>query len=61
MDVAAMSSQNALQSLQSSISTAVLSKAMNRDALAVDSIVKTMNDMPTPAAGSVGSLLDIKV
>lgn len=61
MDVAAMSMQNALQSLQSSISMVTLRKAMNQDAESVQNLIQTMLPMPAPAAGSVGSLLDIRV
>lgn len=61
MDVAAMSMQNALQSLQSSISMVTLRKAMNQDAESVQNLIQTMLPMPASAAGSVGSLLDIRV
>lgn len=60
MDVAAMSMQNAMQSLQSSISMVTLRKAMSQDAESVQNLIQTMQQMPTPAAGSVGSLLDIR-
>lgn len=60
MDVAAMSMQNAMQSLQSSISMVTLRTAMNQDAQSVDKLIETMQQMPTPSAGSVGALLDIR-
>lgn len=65
MDIAAMSIDNALSSLQSSISMVTMRKAMNQDAMAMDQLIANMQEvtqqMPKPAVGEVGHMLDIRV
>lgn len=61
MDIAAMSMDSSLASLQSAISMVTMEKSMNQDALAVASLLDNMQEMMPPVpAGAVGSLMDIK-
>lgn len=63
MDIAALSMDSALSSIQSSISMVTLRTAMNQDANSVQSLIQNMQAAtpPPPAVGSVGHLMDIRV
>ncbi|MEG2813131.1 MAG: putative motility protein [Oscillospiraceae bacterium] len=58
--IAAMSMQNNIASLQSSISMIMVDKAMNQDAASVDALISSLPTPPPPAGiGEVGHLMDI--
>lgn len=61
MDIAAMSTTMAMQSLQNAISTTMLAKTMNQDAISVDKLLEGMaNANQSPQAPSFGHRLDTR-
>lgn len=57
MDIAAMSMQMNLNSLQSAMSTSILDKAMNKDVQAMTTLLSDM----MPAAPTHAGAMDIRV
>lgn len=61
MDIAAMSTAMAMQSLQSAISTTMLQKTMNQDAMSANAIIESMNEITSAQQEpSFGHILDVR-
>ena len=61
MDIAAMSTAMAMQSLQSAISTTMLQKTMKQDAMSADAIIESMNEITSvQQEPSFGHILDTR-
>ncbi len=61
MDIAAMSTQMAMQSVQNAISISVMQKSMNKDASMLTLIDKTFENVAQPQqAPSFGHILDTR-
>lgn len=61
MDIAEYSINMNLQSVQQAISTSVLSKAMNQDAMGVQSVLESISEVnPTTSVQPSFNLLDVR-
>lgn len=60
MDIAAMSTQMAMQSVQNALAISVMQKSMNQDASMLTLIDKTLENVAPPPTPSFGHILDTR-